>query len=33
MNIGDLYTKNLSGPLFENNAAEYCGVDEYMLIE
>jgi hypothetical protein len=29
-NSSDLFTKNLSGPIFEKHAAVYCGKDEYM---
>jgi hypothetical protein len=29
-NSADLFTKNLSGPIFEKHVAVYCGYDEYM---
>ena len=29
-NSSDLYTKNLSGPVFEKHTKVYCGIDEYM---
>jgi hypothetical protein len=29
-NSADLFTKNLSGLIFEKHAAVYCGIDEYM---
>jgi hypothetical protein len=32
-NSSDLFTKNLSGPVFEKHTATYCGVDEYMKSE
>jgi hypothetical protein len=32
-NSSDLFTKNLSGPIFEKHAAVYCGKNEYMKSE